>query len=385
MNESVTKFIDFIRSRDGIGNKNFLIKEVQEKFGLVRDRSVYYSEHFSVRFSFSSSGNFSNTIISLSNLQKYDDLLFIVCLVTPKNNILFLANTTFLKKISHSSQELRIDNIKGSLNGSDIIKTFNGIENEPANFEKLFNIHAQVCFNGNIERLVEATNNISPSGEKFNPTNKNKTNIIKSIDRAIDFACSDDYRKLKKELDSRVKRYESEILIASFIENVNIRGRIIEYLITGESDGLREKLVEALHDKNQKIPSFRTRNGLGDYERFFEKYYTSTDVKTKIMTLSSNPKGYNIDKLLEFLSKEKSVYMLYFIGIEPNRVVNKVLVSVFQEDLLETTIVLKHWSGRHSKGVTQFEGSTIQKLILKPNNIINKAQCDIFIKSLIDL
>jgi len=36
------------------------------------------------------------------------------------------SNTTFLKKISHSSHELRTDNIKGSFNGSDIMVVYEG-------------------------------------------------------------------------------------------------------------------------------------------------------------------------------------------------------------------------------------------------------------------
>jgi hypothetical protein len=35
-------------------------------------------------------------------------------------------------------------------------------------------------------------------------------------------------------LDERVKKYHDVILIASLIENVNIRGRAIEYIIAGE-------------------------------------------------------------------------------------------------------------------------------------------------------
>lgn len=385
MNKAVFDFIEFIRSRDGIANKSRLISEVQKKFGLTKDRSVYYSEYFSVRFSFSSSTSFSNTVISLSNLQKYDDSPFIVCLVTPGKNILYLANTTFLQKISHSSQELRTDNIRGSLNGSDIAKEFNGIGNSPENFEKLFNIHAELGFDGNLTRLVEATTNISPSGEKFGISAKQKNIIMNSIDRAIEFVKSKEYLELKSELDAKVQQYKTEILIAGFIENVNIRGRIIEYLIVGEDDKLRSELIEALHRSGQKIPGFRTKNTLGDYTRIFAKYHTTTDVKTKIMVLSSNPKGYNIDKLLEFLSSDQSVFMFYFIGLEPNKIINQILISMFQVDLLRSTILLKHWAGRHSRGVTQFEGATIHKLILSPNNNIDNKESRIFLNTLIEL
>ena len=69
--------------------------------------------------------------------------------------------------LSHSSQELRENNIRGSINGSDIMREFEGIRNFPDNFERLFNIHHGLGFEGNLVRLVEATNDISPTGRKY--------------------------------------------------------------------------------------------------------------------------------------------------------------------------------------------------------------------------
>ena len=385
IDETLFAFIEYVKSKNGIGNKMRLMREARKKFKLTKDRSVYYSEYFAVRFSFSSSANFSNTVISLYNLQKYDDLPFVVCLVMPKQNILYLANTTFLQKISHSSQELREDNIRGSFNGSDIVKEFNGLKNAPENFGKLFSIHAGLGFGGNLVRLVEATTNISPSGNKMKISSKQKLVILSAVDRAKQFVKSKEYLELKDDLDSKVQRYKNEILIAGFIENVNIRGRIIEYLIAGEDEKMKTDLIEALRKSSQKIPGFRTKNTLGDYVRIFKKYQTATDVKTKILILSSNPKGYNIDKLLEFLSSDQSVFMFYFIGLEPDKIVNQILVSMFQVDLLRSTIVLKHWSGRNSRGVTQFEGDIIHKLIVAPDNHIDKKESDDFLKMLIKL
>jgi hypothetical protein len=62
------------------------------------------------------------------------------------------------------------------------------------------------------------------------------------------------------------------------------------------------------------------------------------------MILQSNPKAYNIDKLLDFLSSGDSVFLFYFIGIEPSKIVNQSLVSIFQKDLLNSTIVQSHWA-----------------------------------------
>ena len=324
-------------------------------------------------------------MLSLSNLQKYDELPFIVCLVTPQKNFIYLANSTFLQKISHSSQELREDNIRGSFNGSDISKEFNGISNSPEHFEDLFAIHEEIGFSGNLVRLVEATTGISPSGKKFELTPEDENIIKMAPQRAADFVKSSEYDELKTDLDKKVEKYKNEILIAGFIENINIRGRIIEYLIAGEDDKLRDNLVKELHNSDKKISRFGTKNTLGDYTKIFDKYHTATDVKTKIMILKSNPKAYNIDKMLEFLAKERSVFMFYFIGLEPNKIVAQTLISVFQKDLLNSTILLRHWAGRNSRGVTQFQGEIIHSLILKTNNDIDIETSRKFLKKLVDL
>lgn len=385
MNKAVLSLIQFVESQDGIANKSALIKRVRDKFRLTKDRSVYYSPHFAIRFSSTRSSAFSNTVIALSRLQKYDDLPFIVCQVTPTKNILYLANTTFLRKISHSSQELRVDNIKGSVNGSDITRVFNGLTNEPRNFEELFNIHAAIGFNENLPRLVEATNNIVASGSKFSVSEFSFKTIMNAPARAAKFLKSSEYLQLKSDLDVRVNRVTNAILVASLIENVNVRGRIIEYMIAGDNDEIRSRLIDAVLNGYREIPKFRTTHDLADYTRHFDEYDTATDVKTKVMILNSNPKAYNIDKLLQFLSNEDSVFMFYFIGIEPNRIVNQVLVSMFQVDLLESTIVLGHWSGRNSRGVTQFKGSALNKLILSPDHRIDKRASIDFLQNMIDL
>lgn len=385
INKQVLELIDFIKSKDGIGNKAVLIDAVQKQFGFTKDRSVFYSENLAVRFSSSHSTSFSNTVLSLSNLQKFDELPFLVCLVTPQKNFIYLSNSTFLQKISHSSQELREDNIRGSFNGSDISKEFNGILNSPENFEDLFAIHQEIGFSGNLIRLVEATTGISPSGKKMELTTTDEGMIWLAPQRAIEFVKSPEFRELKNDLDSKVAKYKNEILIAGFIENVNIRGRVIEYLIAGEDDELRNNLVKELHNSNKKISRFGTKNTLGDYTKIFDKYHTATDVKTKIMILKSNPKAYNIDKMLEFLTKEKSVFMFYFIGLEPNKIVAQTLISMFQKDLLNSTILLKHWAGRNSRGVAQFQGEIIHNLILSENNVIDVEASQKFLKKLVDL
>ena len=385
MSSRLQDFVRFVGERNGINDKVALSREVAAEFSLTKDRSVFYCADFAVRFSASTSANFGNTVLSLSNLKKVDDTPFIVCLVTPTVNYCFLANTTLLKKISHSSQELRENNIKGSFNGSDVIRSFEGILNNAANLERLFEIHAGIGFDGNLPRLVEATNNISPSGEKFTVGPAEQAAVLRAPERAASFLNSADAQTLKDELDKKVEAFKNEILLASLIENVNVRGRIIEYLIAGEDEKLRSELVHALQNRGKGIPAFKTDNALGDFQRIFDAYHTETDVKTKLMILNSNPKAYNIDKMLEFLAHEKSVFMFYFVGVDATKIVNTVLVSMFESNLLDCTIVLRHWAGRNSRGVTQFEGKTINSLIASPTFAINQGAAATFLHKLIAL
>ncbi|WP_299392574.1 hypothetical protein [uncultured Desulfovibrio sp.] len=357
----IEKLVEFISSKDGNTDKSHLQNEVQEAFGLVKERSVYYCDWFAIRFCKSVSRSFGNTVLALSALHRYDNIPFIVCLVTPTRNYLMLANTTFLRKISHSSQELRRDNIKGSFNGSDIMREFEDVENIPDNFEFLYTSHENYTFEENLDRLVEATNNIAPTGKRFIPTESQVECIRKSVDRAISFLRSEEYDILNNDLNNRVSAVESEIAIAAFIDNVNLRGRIIEYLITAEDD-LRATLMNCLR-AGLPLPEIFTADKLGDYERRFEHYFTATDIKTKILFLSSNPKGYNIDKLLSFLSEEKSVYLVYIVAIDKDRRIQTRLCSMFNHQLLSYTRIIRHWAGRNSRGVTQYDGRALEDIV----------------------
>ena len=385
MSKPLEAILRVIHENDGINDKARLARLLSESFNLIRDRSVYYCTDYAIRFSSSATRNFSNTVLSLSNLRKYDDRPFVVCLVTPTKNFCLIANTTFLKKISHSSQKLRENNIRGSFNGSDIVREFEGIGNTTENISRLFDIHAEIGFEGNLPRLVEATNNISPSGEKFAVRDFALVKILAAPSRAIDFVASPDAKILKSELDAMVAKYRSEICLAALIENVNVRGRVIEYLIAGGDERLRQSLIAALKSGTSGLPTFKTENTLGDYQRRFDDFDTETDVKTKIMILCSNPKAYNLDKMLEFLARDRSVFMFYFVGIDPGNIVNTVLVSMFQKDLLGATILLRHWAGRNSRGVSQFEGRAINSLIEQPSAQIDEPMAKDFLEQVIAL
>ena len=135
------------------------------------------------------------------------------------------------------------------------------------------------------------------------------------------------------------------------------------------------------------VPPFKTDNELGDYVRNFDDvYHIATDIKTKIMVLNSNPKAYNLDKMLSFLSSDNSVFMFYFIGIDFDKVLNPVLVSMFHDKVLDYTIWQSHWAGRNSRGVSQLNGAKIKELFsdANPTNISLEKSIE-FLKNLIEL
>ena len=364
MNKRAKDFVDYIISNKApYGDKSTVITECKERFQLVKDRSVFACKAFAVRFSWSKSGSFSNTILSLSHLQKYDDRPFFVVLIVPnKTNTIYLANSTFLSKVSHSSKTLAIDNIRGSFNGSDILKEFEKTSNTPDNFSKLYTIHEGLEWTDNLIRLVEASSAIQPKSQKFYPTEEQRLNIVKSINRASGFVTSDNFRILYADLQQRCDACKEAIWVASRIDNVNIRGRIIEAMITANGDD-RDAIIKALRAVEMEIPLYDTKNELGDYYRSFNNGDTYSDIKTKVIYLDSAPKAYNVDKFLAKMAEDNSSFFFFFIGIDEKGICSTKLCSVYHKELIENSIIQHHWAGRSTRGVVQFNGKTINAIL----------------------
>jgi hypothetical protein len=60
---------------------------------------------------------------------------------------------------------------------------------------------------------------------------------------------------LDHQLQERVNIVKNEIAIAAFIENVNLKGNIIEYLITSDASATRNMLIDALVLPPKIVPS----------------------------------------------------------------------------------------------------------------------------------
>ncbi len=201
----------------------------------------------------------------------------------------------------------------------------------------------------------------------------------------MNFISSKEFLVLRDELNNKVKKVEKAILTAAKIDNVNLRGRIIEYLIESPEDDTKANIINGLIS-GQTIPEdVQTVNTLGDYKKAFEKYNVEIDIKTKIMLAkSSNPKGYNIDKLLHFLSEDKSVYMIYLVGINPETNSIKLrLCSMFDKNL--DGRIYDHWAGRNSRGEFQFDGTNLENaLVTNSTTSIEKDYAKEFLQKLIE-
>jgi len=289
-----------------------------------------------VRFVFSSKPSFSGTVIGLEKIKKFDDRPFLVCLLRTSSVQTFLANSSLVKKVSHTSQRLSSSTIRGSINGSDILRELGGTANTPANFEALYEQHASFSWEENLERIVAATTAITPTGKRFEPTPQQVEMILRTPSRSQETESSGRLSEIEAILERRLVEHRDAVVKAAEIDNVNLRGNAIEQLLTGAQNFHRlEDSVFAVEGQVRIL----------------------VDLKTKLLDLSSNPKLYNIDKTLRHLADGKSMLCIFFIGIDrPAMRICSRLVDILDAQLLASTRIQFHWAGRNSRGVTQLSG-----------------------------
>lgn len=326
-------------------------------------RSVFVTDGFAIRFCEAKTGTFSNTVLSLSALAKHDLRPFIVAIVRPSSIDFLLANATFLKKVSHSSQQLRADNVKGSFNGTDIMTVFEDVPNDPDHFDELFSLHSAFTWEENVERLVEATNQIVARNVRFEPTSTELELILTAPSRFARAATSDEFMAVERELTSLMGAARQDIIAAAQIDNVNIRGNAIEQIITGE----------------------RNDHELGDVVLPLGNGELVIDVKTKLLDRASAPKAYNVDKVLRLLAQPGSVLAFFMVGVDVSRgEVSGRLLTVLDDALRRSTVVQHHWAGRGSRGVTQLSGNFGKALAPDYQASINEDDALCFLRGLVD-
>lgn len=305
---------------------------------IVKDGALFCGDGYALRLSSDDTGtaNSSNTICGFRKIVKYDDVPCVSCNVRPKEAEFSLMNTTFIKKVSHSSQKLTVNKMRGSINHTDIMKEVEEIKNDPCNFVKLLKIHRSVYQKDNIERIVNSTLDIKPSKEKFTPTEKERKRLFASPFLSKAIAGSDEYRDINNKLHQKVQSEHDRIIECAKQNNAKNRGDGIEEIITGKKPdhGLCD-VIESIYDE--------TSVGIG--------------IKTKIVSDGSNPTLYSIDKVLQWLA-DGSIFALFIIEVDSNnKVIRKILLSIFDRTIIEASTIQQHWSGRNARGHTQLEFS----------------------------
>jgi hypothetical protein len=345
-------------------NKQTIRDSIVKKFKLSKSRKVYYNDEISIRFSSSKSG-YSNTFLGFQKILDNDSKPLIACIIRINNIEFLLANSTFINCISHSSKNLTVDNIRGSANLSNIVREFSELKNEPQNFSKLFELHSEILQKDNIERIVENTLQIKAKGERFNPI-ESQLQIIRESPEAIKgIEQETEFIELRDELYQKIEELKDQILKTSSIDNVNLRGNAIEQLIT--------------EDENS--------HELGDiFEIINDSCSVIIDVKSKMLNFSSAPKAYNIDKLLEAISNEKTYFGYLFIGVDDKKNEVKVkLVSFIDKFIINNTKIQHHWSGKNSRGTAQLTDNIKNVFENTFQNEIDIKQAKNFLEKLINL
>jgi hypothetical protein len=335
LSESVAVLQDF-KAKNPTANKAVVEEFFASITGLVKARSVYASMAYAIRFSEANSRSFSNVVLSLSALQNYDHIPFVICIVRPDRLDFRLSNSTFLKRISHSSHNLTPTNIKGSFLGHDIVDSYDSIPNRPENFDQLAAIHAKYNWSENVERLVEATTAIIARSTRYVETPDGISSIFESPTRAFAALNSTRFKAIEGELSALTLKNRQLLLQAAALDNVNIRGNTIEQLITGTINAHRLDDLEFSLDNGARL---------------------IIDIKTKLLDRASAPKAYNIDKMLALLSRPGTIFTFFFVGLNASQnICQSRLVSIFDPVIVNATRIQTHWAGRASRGVTQLTG-----------------------------
>ncbi|MCL2109311.1 MAG: hypothetical protein FWH20_08210 [Oscillospiraceae bacterium] len=362
------KVLSFFDETQDVSNKEILQTEFVRRFGAVRksSRGIFDlpDKSVSVRFTQNNKtadGNASNTVLAIREIHLRDEHPILSVLVTSGKNYVRIMNSSFISKISHSNKNASDNKLRGSVNYPNIIRNFDGIENESQNIPKLFELHSEHNFWENYERIYGFTSQIQGKKDKFLPSPEQTNNLMNSPGRSYQFVKSDSFRVLADDLKRRVERNSKAIVRAGFISNAKLRGEIIEHLITSDD---ATKLSEiSLCLANKCVPDVTNPHGLADYERVFENTRIGIDIKTKVMYLDSQPKGFSIDNILLYLSESDTVFLFYWVGIEKDGTLKLHLLPVFESKMLKNSRIQKHWSGINQRGHIQFDGKMIKEIL----------------------
>lgn len=79
------------------------------------------------------------------------------------------------------------------------------------------------------------------------------------------------------------------------------------------------------------------------------------------------------------------MYLIYVVAIDEHKKIFTRLCSMYNRQILNGTRILKHWAGRNSRGVTQYDGTALENVISKFDNTIDINVAEKFINDCLNI
>ena len=272
----------------------------------------------------------SNTVTALKNILKHEDVPFIAVFLDKANVRFRLMNSSLVRKVSHSSQQLTMKKIVGSINGSDILSEWAGIPNDERGLEELFALHQEALPKENLDRIVAATQGIQGRA----PANPPDWELMeRNLSEGQALLDETTLAAIEQRLFDVVKAKRDEILDCAGRTSPKAFGDCVERTILG---------AEPKH-------------ALGDID--FANGRVAVDIKARQVGRGSSPKAFNVQKLVDHLSAGPGAAFYLMVSVDVAKgTVGVSLINMLHKDLLQLYWPDDRWSGRNSLGTIALKG-----------------------------
>lgn len=267
-----------------------------------------------------------NTLVGFALIRKHDDKPVVIVHLHGKNVSFKMANSTLIAKVVHSSHHLTTKRIVGSINGTDLLPaSLDGTPNTEENLVQLFKEHEAADKDAALDRIVRATRALNTWSAKWKV---DWALVEQMLDLANMNAMNAATHPELAEMLNRVRNRENDIMKKIPAGVSKLKGKDIESVLTGDM----------------------VRHAFGDFSTSDGRF--EVDIKAHRVSAPSNPKAFNIDKLLRLLHERPVMPLYLFLAIADGKITPR-YVSMLDETILNNTVRQPIWSGRNAYGGTQ--------------------------------
>jgi len=190
-----------------------------------------------------------NTVLSLRRLGEFDDRPVIGAAVRSDGVDWFCMNSTFITQVSHSSNHLSTERVRGSFLGTDVANELVAADGTSSrklaktvsNLSALYAWHRTFDWQVNLSRIVEATQGRTSLREAFQLDDDDKAAICENLKATTAAAAGQRYSVAWKALDAAIQAVSAEVIAAaSASTDPKSRGDRIEEVVVGACSALEE-------------------------------------------------------------------------------------------------------------------------------------------------